>query len=130
MLRLVLLTSSSGIAAMRDAVAERPWVTPIVVDTRHSLVDAFEQLRAMGVERISAVGGRGLATDLIDAGLVQDLYLTTSPITGGEPGTPIYSRPLDLRTVVRKRGRSPAEVAAADEGHRGGRPVHVRVLNG
>ena len=103
-LRLVLLTSSSGIAAMRDAVAERPWITPIVVDTGHSLTDAFEQLRAMGIERISAVGGRRLATELIDAGLVQDLYLTTSPITGGEPGTPIYSRPLDLRTVVRKRG--------------------------
>ena len=103
-LRLVLLTSSSGIAAMRDALAERPWITPIVVDTGHSLNDAFEQLRAMGIERISAVGGRGLATELIDAGLVQELYLTTSPITGGEPGTPIYSRRLDLRTVVRKRG--------------------------
>jgi hypothetical protein len=42
--------------------------------------------------------------ELIDAGLVQDLYLTTSPVIGGEPGTPMYSRPLDLRTVVRKRG--------------------------
>jgi 5-amino-6-(5-phosphoribosylamino)uracil reductase len=103
-LRLVLLTSPSGIAAMRDALAERPWITPIVIDTGYTLNDAFEQLRVMGVERISAVGGRGLATELIDAGLVQDLYLTTSPITGGEPGTPMYSRPLDLRMVVRKRG--------------------------
>jgi riboflavin biosynthesis pyrimidine reductase len=103
-LRIVLLTSPSGIAAMRDALAERPWITPIVVDTGDTLNDAFEQLRAMRVERISAVGGRGLATELIDAGLVQDLYLTTSPIAGGEPDTPLYSRPLDLRTVVRKRG--------------------------
>jgi riboflavin biosynthesis pyrimidine reductase len=103
-LRLVLLTSPGGIAAMREAVAERPWITPIVLDTGFTLDDAFEQLRAMGVKRISAVGGRGLATELIDAGLVQDLYLTTSPIAGGEPGTPMYSRPLDLRTVVRKRG--------------------------
>jgi 5-amino-6-(5-phosphoribosylamino)uracil reductase len=103
-LRLVLLTSSSGIDAMRDALAERPWITPIVLDPGDTLNDAFEQLRAMGVKRISAVGGRGLATELIDARLVQDLYLTTSPITGGEPDTPLYSRPLDLRTVVRKRG--------------------------
>ena len=103
-LRLVLLTAPDGIAVMRDALAERPWITPIVVDIGHTLIDAFEQLRAMGIERISAVGGRGLAADLIDAGLVQDLYLTTSPITGGEPGTPMYSRPLELRTVVRKRG--------------------------
>jgi 5-amino-6-(5-phosphoribosylamino)uracil reductase len=103
-LRLILLTSSGGIAAMRAALAERPWITPIVLDSGYTLNDAFEQLRAMGIERISVVGGRGLATELIDAGLVQDLYLTTSPITGGEPDTPAYSRPLDLRTVVRKRG--------------------------
>jgi len=103
-LRVVLLTAPGGIAVMREALAERPWITPIVVDIGHTLIDAFEQLRAMGVRRISAVGGRGLAADLIDAGLVQDLYLTTSPVAGGEPGTPMYSRPLDLQTVVRKRG--------------------------
>ena len=103
-LRLVLLTAPGGIAVMRDALAERPWITPIVIDTGLALIDAFEQLRAMGVQRISAVGGRTLAAELIDAGLVQDLYLTTSPVPGGEPGTPMYSRPLDLRTVVRKRG--------------------------
>jgi riboflavin biosynthesis pyrimidine reductase len=103
-LRVVLLTAPNGIAAMRGALAGRPWITPIVVDTGQTLIDAFEQLRAMGVERISAVGGRGLAAELIDAGLVQDLYLTTSAIAGGEPGTPMYPRRLDLRTVVRKRG--------------------------
>jgi riboflavin biosynthesis pyrimidine reductase len=103
-LRLVLLTAPGGIAAMREALAERPWITPIVVDAGHTLVDAFAQMRAMGIERISAIGGRVLAAELIDAGLVQDVYLTTSPITGGEPGTPIYPRPLELRTVVRKRG--------------------------
>ena len=103
-LRLVLLTSPGGIAVMREALTERPWITPIVIDNGLTLIDAFEQLRAMGVARISAVGGRGIATELIDAGLVQDLYLTTSPVPGGEPGTPMYSRPLDLRRVVRKRG--------------------------
>ena len=103
-LGVVLLTAPGGIAVMREALAERPWITPIVVDSRHTLIAAFEQLRAMGVRRISAVGGRGLAAELIDAGLVQDLYLTTSPVAGGEPGTPMYSRPLDLQTVVRKRG--------------------------
>jgi riboflavin biosynthesis pyrimidine reductase len=103
-LRLVLLTAPGGIAVMRDALAERPWITPIVVDTGHTLTDAFEQLRGMGVQRLSAVGGRNLAAELIHAGLVQDLYLTTSPVTGGEPGTPMYSGPLTLQTVVRKRG--------------------------
>ena len=60
-LRVVLLTAPGGIAVMREALAERPWITPIVVDTGHRLIDAFEQLRAMGVQRISAVGGRSLA---------------------------------------------------------------------
>ena len=103
-LRVVLLTAPGGMAAMRDALAERFWITPIVISARDTLVDAFEQVRAMGIERISAVGGRVLAAELIDAGLVQDLYLTTSPITGGEPGTPIYPRPLELWPIVRKRG--------------------------
>lgn len=103
-LRVVLLTAAGGLAAMREALAERPWITPIVVDAGQTLVAAFEQVRAMGIHRISAVGGRRLAAELIDAGLVQDLYLTTSPMTGGEPGTPIYPRPLDRRTIVRKRG--------------------------
>ncbi len=39
-----------------------------------------------------------LATQLVDAGLVQDVYLTTSPLPGGEPGTPFYPRPLTTRT--------------------------------
>jgi 5-amino-6-(5-phosphoribosylamino)uracil reductase len=103
-LRIVLLTAPAGIAAMREALRDRPWITPVVIGAGQTLVDAFERLRAMGIDRISAIGGRTLATELIDAGLVQDLYLTTSPTTGGQPGTPIYPRPLDLRMVVRKRG--------------------------
>ena len=103
-LRLILLTAPGGIAVMREALSERPWITPVVLDAGHTLVDAFEQLRGMGVQRISAVGGRHLAAELIDAGLVQDFYLTTSPVAGGEPGTPMYPGPLTLRTVVRKRG--------------------------
>ena len=63
-LRVVLLTAPGGIAVMREALAERPWITPIVVDIGDTLIDAFEQLRAMGVERISAVGGRNVAAEL------------------------------------------------------------------
>jgi hypothetical protein len=44
---------------------------------------------------------------MIDAGVIQDLYLTTSPRAGGEPDTPLYPTPLDGTLVVRKRGTGP-----------------------
>ena len=72
--------------------------------SRHDLHGAFERFRALGIQRISCVGGRTIARQLIDAGLVQDLYLTTSPKAGGEPNTPLYPEPLQTRKIVRKHG--------------------------
>ena len=70
-------------------IARRPWITLIAIND--DLPAAFARLRSThGIGRISAVGGRVTATSLVDAGLVQDIYLTTSPIDGGEPNTPWY----------------------------------------
>ena len=102
-----VLTLASGARVMQEAFASRPWVRPLVMLRREDLPAAFESLRTFGIERVSAVGGRHLATQLIDAGLVQDVYLTTSPRSGGEPGTPMYPRPLGARTLVRKHGTGP-----------------------
>src|SRR5258708_18003946 len=60
---------------------------------------AFRRLRAMGIGRISCIGGRTLARQLIDARLVQDLYLTTGTKAGGEPNTPLYQAPLNGRRL-------------------------------
>ena len=90
------------------AFAGRPWIT--VIPTRGNLAAALETLRRdHGVGRISCVGGRTAATALVDTGLVQDLYLTTSAIDGGEPGTPWYvgDRPPRLDLIVRKREDAP-----------------------
>jgi riboflavin biosynthesis pyrimidine reductase len=103
-LRVVIVTVARGLETMRDQLERRPWVTPIVMDAAHDLPYAFKQLRQLGVNRISCIGGRTLAGPLIDAGLVQDLYLTTSAQSGGEPGTPFYSKPLKGTPIVRKRG--------------------------
>ena len=95
-------------------VAKRPWITPIVtMPTARDLPGAFRQLRRLGVARISCIGGRTIARQLIDAGLIQDLYLTTSAKTGGEPGTPLYPTPLDGeldRAKARHRRRTPASI--------------------
>jgi riboflavin biosynthesis pyrimidine reductase len=84
-------------------VQRRPWITVVPIDG--DLPAALTRLREEhGINRISAVGGRVTATALVDAGVVQDLYLTTTAFDGGEPNTPWYigaSRP-DLKVIVRK----------------------------
>jgi riboflavin biosynthesis pyrimidine reductase len=75
-----------------------------------SLRHALEQLASRGVSVVSAIGGRRTAQALLDEQTVSDLYLTTSPITAGDPETPIYSGPPLRRTlVVEKRGTGPEE---------------------
>ena len=75
-------------------------ITPLVMDKPADLPQAFEQLREMDITHVSAIGGRRIAAQLVDARLVQDVYLTTSPRAGGEPNTPMY--PGSLK---RRRGR-------------------------
>jgi 5-amino-6-(5-phosphoribosylamino)uracil reductase len=88
----------------RKGLARRPWIQEIVMRNRDDLASAFRRVRAFGVTRISAIGGRTIAASLIDADLIQDLYLTTSPKPGGEPHTPLYSKPLSTTAILRKRG--------------------------
>jgi 5-amino-6-(5-phosphoribosylamino)uracil reductase len=113
-LRVVLVTVEGWAVAMGQSLVTRPWITPLVMNRPEDLAWAFERLRALGIERVSCVGGRRIATQLIDAGLVEDIYLTTSPQAGGEPGTPMYPRPLPAEVVVRKRGTG-AETGVAFE---------------
>jgi riboflavin biosynthesis pyrimidine reductase len=103
-LRVMLLTGARGADAMRESVNARPWVTLLVMDDPADVRAAFRELRRLGIERISCIGGRTLARPLLDAGLVQDLYLTTGIREGGEPGTPVSNQPLNGREVVRKDG--------------------------
>jgi hypothetical protein len=59
--------------------------------TGDDLGSAFEALRVeQGIQRVSAISGRVTATQLVDAGLIQDIYLRTTSLEGGEPGTPWY----------------------------------------
>jgi riboflavin biosynthesis pyrimidine reductase len=82
----------------------RPWVhhIPLVAGDLRRAVDHLRN--AQDIRRISAVGGRFTASRLVDAGLAQDIYLTTTRRTGGEPGTPWYSgtTPPALDVITRK----------------------------
>ncbi len=103
-LRVILITVPRGADAMRSALKERPWISLIVMDDPSRLTEAFRELRQRGVERLSCIGGRTLAGALLDAGLVQEIYLTTGTNEGGEPGTPVHNKPLNGREIVRKHG--------------------------
>jgi 5-amino-6-(5-phosphoribosylamino)uracil reductase len=101
---VIVVTSQSSDRSMLDAFRSRPWITPVVMDDPSNIAQTFEKLRTLGMDRISVVGGRRLAGQLLDADLVQDVYLTTSPRNGGEPNTPFYAKPLNTRLIVRKLG--------------------------
>lgn len=104
---VVLITIPSWIALMAHELERRPWITAIAMETPHDLDGALRQLRAMGIARISCIGGRTLARQLLAAGLVDDLYLTTTAVNGGEPNTPLSPEPIAGTVIVRKHGTGP-----------------------
>lgn len=107
-LRVFILTTTDGASRVMAHARTRPWITVIESGTTSNVVGGLERLYAdHGIRRMSCIGGRTLATSVIDAGIVQDLYLTTSPQPGGEPHTPFYTGAHSLRSrlVVKKTGR-------------------------
>ena len=99
-----LLADRGCIEKTAAALRDRPWITMVPIEG--DLPAALMRLRRdHGMSRISVVGGRTLATSLVDAGLVQDIYLTTSAIDAGEPGTPWYTGATapPLKLIVSKR---------------------------
>jgi riboflavin biosynthesis pyrimidine reductase len=101
---VVLVTVPDCAVRLRPALRARPWIREIVMVDRREIGRAFERFTELGVHRVSCIGGRRLAGSLVDAGLVDEVYLTTAPRPGGDPGTPLPPAALDGRVVVRKRG--------------------------
>ena len=109
-LPVFVITRSLVAEFLRERIRARPWVEVIDGGEPLSLGSALIQLAGRGMRVISCVGGPRTATALLREGLVQDLYLTTSPVPGGEPNTPYYQGPpLDLKRVVAKAGKGSEE---------------------
>jgi riboflavin biosynthesis pyrimidine reductase len=107
-LPVFIVTTSATAATLRARLEDRPWIRVIDTGRKLSLARGLRDLRAAGIRVVSAVGGRRTATALLKAGLVDELYLTTSAIDGGEPHTPYYEGPaLPLELVVAKAGIGP-----------------------
>jgi len=110
--RVFVIAGAAGRSGVEKAIANRPWITVVPIDPR-STRETFSQLRRdHGLSRISVIGGRTTASALVEAGLVQDLHLTTSSLTGGKPHTPWYAgqRPPALDVVVKKEESGPTPV--------------------
>jgi riboflavin biosynthesis pyrimidine reductase len=103
-IRVVVIATPAWVKHVEDDLAQRPWIETVEMAHSHDLPSAFRVLRSMGIARLSAIGGRAIARSLLDAGLIQDLYLTTAAIPGGEPNTPLYPTPIVGRVVVKKCG--------------------------
>jgi riboflavin biosynthesis pyrimidine reductase len=99
-LRTIVLASSTAAAVLARRLPGRPWVEVIDAGQPVDLRRALGELHARGINVISAVGGRRAAASLIEAGLVAELYLTTSAKKGGEPGTPLVDGPLPRHEVI------------------------------
>jgi riboflavin biosynthesis pyrimidine reductase len=105
-LRVILVCPTATAERMSRAVSSRPWIDVIDAGDPLSLPRAMTTLRERGIRAISCVGGRTSATSLLRARIVSDLYLTTSPISAGEPHTPFHDGPpLSLTKIVEKAGQ-------------------------
>jgi riboflavin biosynthesis pyrimidine reductase len=105
-LPVIVIASSNAIGGLRLRLGDRPWVDVIDGGQPVSMTAAMGQLYDRGLGVISAIGGPRTAASLIREGLVRDLYLTTSPIPGGEADTPFYrGDPLRLERMLEKTGR-------------------------
>ncbi|HEV8317601.1 MAG TPA: dihydrofolate reductase family protein [Vicinamibacterales bacterium] len=105
-LRTIVLAATASAPRLRDRLRDKPWVEVVDAGEPLDAVRGMRELHARGIGVLSVVGGRRTATWLLRAGVVSDLYVTTSSLSGGEPGTPLYDGPpLMKRLVLEKRGR-------------------------
>jgi riboflavin biosynthesis pyrimidine reductase len=89
--RVFVIAGDECMARHETALRSRPWIR-LIAEHGGDMGPAVERLRLEeGIQRVSAIGGRLTATHLVDAGLAQDIYLTTTSLDGGDPGTPWYS---------------------------------------
>jgi len=106
--RVILVAGPRARTRVAPFVAERPWISLLPIDDMDWRAPLARLRQDHGISRISAIGGRHTATSLLDAGVVQDICLTTTGTTGGEPDTPFYTGPRlpTLELIVRKQSRA------------------------
>jgi riboflavin biosynthesis pyrimidine reductase len=85
--RTLVLTSEQGAAQLGDRLPRSAAILPIGDESPLDPVAAIEALRAGGHELILCEGGPTLFGELAAAGLVDELFLTLSPLLAGRSAT-------------------------------------------
>jgi riboflavin biosynthesis pyrimidine reductase len=105
-LRVFVITPSGAVKTIQDRLAGKPWIEVIDAGEPVSFACAMQQLGRRGIEVLSCVGGPRTAKGLLDEQLVRDIYLTTSGIDAGTPGTPYHGgQPPRVDRAVLKEGQ-------------------------
>ena len=116
---VVILTVMNAAERMEHAVRQRPWIRIVTMSGPGDLRSAFYTLKSWGINIVSCIGGRTLARGLLEANLVDDLYLTTAPHPGGEPNTQLFAAPWGATATVRKHGTGIETGVRFEQHHRG-----------
>ena len=106
-LAVYLITTSDAASSLRLQVMTHPWIHVIDGGQPLSMRGSLRELKAHGINTVSAVGGRTTARTLLAEGVVQDLYLTTSAKSAGESETPLVDGVLNAPRVIVKEGTGP-----------------------
>jgi len=105
-LRVIVVTRSSMVATARARLRQSPWVDVLDAGEPLDLRRALTSLRDEGIAVVSAVGGRRVASTLLQAQLVTDLYVTTCTPGSAAAAVAFYDGPpLRRRRLLSKTGR-------------------------
>jgi riboflavin biosynthesis pyrimidine reductase len=109
--RTIVITTTDAPADRKEALARHARI----IEAGHRQVDvvaAINQLDGLGYRHILCEGGPTLLGQLADAGLVDDLCLTTSPVLAAGPAGRIVSSPPASRSGTAMPAAPTAAVAA------------------
>ena len=103
--RPFVICPASVASKVHNALAEADIITVPDTNGRLAAVHLLSALRDRGLARIVCEGGPSLAGQLLNAGLVDELCLSTSPVLGGVDlplfgGSAIDAKRLRLRQVL------------------------------
>lgn len=91
----IVVTPTDSDPQRRDALRARGATVLVAGEGDVDLGDALAQLEARGLSRVLVEGGPRLNRDMLSAGLVDELFLTVSPMLVGGRGESIVGGSLD-----------------------------------